>query len=149
MPDPVPIVSPVVPLFMAPLLMPAPGLGRSVRLEPLAGFAAAGETAESPGGVVEVVLALCANAGEPVKTSADAAAIHTFFMASFPFVTPDATGFAGLCVSRQVGTTPMSLGDIRVGSHAVRIERDGYRIWTAPVNVTAGEQNRVTASLEK
>jgi hypothetical protein len=50
---------------------------------------------------------------------------------------------------RQMGTTPLSLGDVRVGSHAVRLERDGYRLWTAPVKVTAGEQNRVTASLEK
>jgi hypothetical protein len=109
-PDPVPIVSPVVPLFMAPLLMPAPGLGRSVRLEPLmVGFPVAGETAASPGGVLEPVLAFCASASVLVKTSADAAAIHAFFIFYFPHsVAPDAAGFAGsgLCVSGQVGTTP-------------------------------------------
>jgi hypothetical protein len=80
-PDPVPIVSPVVPLFMAPLLMPVPGLGRSMRIEPPAGFAVAGETAASPGGVVELVLAFCACANELAKTSADTAAIHAFFIA--------------------------------------------------------------------
>ena len=50
---------------------------------------------------------------------------------------------------RPAGTTPVSIEAVRAGSHAVRIERDGYRIWTAPVKVAAGEQNRVTASLEK
>ena len=49
---------------------------------------------------------------------------------------------------RPAGTTPVSIEAVRAGSHAVRIERDGYRIWTAPVKVAAGE-NRVTASLEK
>jgi hypothetical protein len=103
--DPVPIVSPVVPLFMAPLLMPAPGLGRSVRLEPLmVGLPVAGETAESPGGVVEPVLAFCASASELVKTSDDSAAIHAFFIAVFPHSI--ASEAAGACVSGQVGTTP-------------------------------------------
>ena len=58
-------------------------------------------------------------------------------------------GATVLIDGRPVGTTPVTLGEVRVGSHAVRIERDGYRIWTAPVKVAAGEQNRVTASLEK
>jgi len=58
-------------------------------------------------------------------------------------------GATVLIDGRPVGTTPVTLGDVRVGSHAVRIERDGYRIWTAPVKVAAGEPNRVTASLEK
>jgi hypothetical protein len=62
-------------------LMPAPGLGRSVRVEPPAGFAVAGETAASPGGVVELVLAFCACANEPANASADSAAIHVFFIA--------------------------------------------------------------------
>jgi hypothetical protein len=103
------MVSPVVPLFKAPLLMPAPGLGRSVRLELTAGFAVAGETAASPGGVVEPVLAFSASASELVKTSADTAAINARFMAISPHsVASEATGYAGgsACVSGQVGTTP-------------------------------------------
>jgi len=50
---------------------------------------------------------------------------------------------------RVAGTTPLNLGDVRAGNHAVRIERDGYRTWTSTVAVTGGEQSRVTASLEK
>src|SRR5262249_11308842 len=30
---------------------------------------------------------------------------------------------------RPVGTTPMSLSDVPAGTHAVRLERDGYRFW--------------------
>jgi hypothetical protein len=75
-PGPVPIVSPVVPLFIAPLLMPAPGLERLVPFEPSpAGLTVAGDTAESPDGVVEPVLALCASASELVKIIADTAMI--------------------------------------------------------------------------
>ena len=59
---------------------------------------------------------------------------------------PGATVFID---GRAAGTTPLSLGDVRAGNHAVRIERDGYRAWTSAVTVTGGEQNRVTASLEK
>ena len=50
---------------------------------------------------------------------------------------------------RHVGTTPMNLGELRAGNHAVRLERPGYRIWTSGVSISAGEQNRITASLEK
>jgi hypothetical protein len=50
---------------------------------------------------------------------------------------------------KPVGTTPLSLNSVNAGSHAIRIERDGYRRWTSAVRVVAGEQNRVTASLER
>ena len=50
---------------------------------------------------------------------------------------------------RHAGTTPLRLSDVRTGNHAIRIERDGYRMWTGGVAVSAGEQNRITASLEK
>jgi len=58
-------------------------------------------------------------------------------------------GATVLVDGRQVGTTPMSLGDVRAGNHAVRLERDGYQTWTSAVTVAGGEQNRVTASLER
>ncbi len=50
---------------------------------------------------------------------------------------------------RAVGTTPISLGDVRAGNHSVQLERDGYRTWAGSIAITGGEQNRVTASLEK
>jgi hypothetical protein len=48
-----------------------------------------------------------------------------------------------------VGTTPMALTSVPVGSHAIRLEHDGYRHWSSSVRVVASEQNRVTASLER
>jgi hypothetical protein len=83
-PDPVPMVSPVVPLFIAPLLTPAPRLGRSLeRLAPVepAGLTVAGDTAASP--VVEPVPAFCASASELVKRTADTAAIDANFISNF------------------------------------------------------------------
>ncbi len=48
-----------------------------------------------------------------------------------------------------VGTTPMALPSVAAGSHAIRLEHDGYRRWSSSVRVVASEQNRVTASLER
>jgi serine/threonine protein kinase len=58
-------------------------------------------------------------------------------------------GASVLVDGQPAGTTPLRLSDVKAGKHAVRLERDGYRIWTAGVNVPAGESSRVTASLEK
>jgi len=51
--------------------------------------------------------------------------------------------------NKLAGTTPLSLPNLAAGSHAVRLERDGYRRWSSSVRVVAAERNRVTASLEK
>jgi hypothetical protein len=48
-----------------------------------------------------------------------------------------------------VGTTPMVLPSVPAGSHAIRLEHDGYRHWSSSVRIVASEQNRVTASLER
>jgi hypothetical protein len=50
---------------------------------------------------------------------------------------------------KLVGTTPMVLPSVSAGSHAIRLERDGYQRWSSSVRVVASEQNRVTASLER
>ena len=50
---------------------------------------------------------------------------------------------------KLVGTTPMSLPTVPAGAHAVRLEHDGYRRWSASIRVVASEPNRVTASLER
>ena len=50
---------------------------------------------------------------------------------------------------KLVGTTPMALPSVPAGSHAIRLEHDGYRRWSSSVRVVASEQNRVTASLER
>jgi len=58
-------------------------------------------------------------------------------------------GAAVFVDGRRVGRTPLNLNGVRAGSHAVRLEREGYRVWRADVPIAAGQQNRVTASLGK
>ena len=51
--------------------------------------------------------------------------------------------------NRPAGSTPTSIPDLPAGPATVRIEMDGYRVWTAKVHVNTGEQTRVAASLER
>jgi hypothetical protein len=46
-----------------------------------------------------------------------------------------------------VGTTPVVLTRMRVGSRAVRIERDGHQRWTGVVQIIAGRRTTISASL--
>src|SRR5258708_1203540 len=83
-PCPVPIVSPGVPVLMAPVAMPGPGLERLSLLElALDGFDVAGETAASPVVVVEPVLAFWASETEVAKVAATATAMMASFILSF------------------------------------------------------------------
>jgi hypothetical protein len=50
---------------------------------------------------------------------------------------------------RLVGTTPLTLPAVAAGEHHLRLARPGFRPWIATVDVTGGESNRVTASLEE
>ncbi len=46
-----------------------------------------------------------------------------------------------------VGSTPLVLEDLPVGSRAVRIEADGYQRWSASTQVVANQQTSVSATL--
>jgi hypothetical protein len=58
------------------------------------------------------------------------------------------TGATVFVDGKRIGTTPLSLPSVAIGAHAVRLELKGFRPWSASVRVTAGEKNRVAASLE-
>jgi serine/threonine protein kinase len=49
---------------------------------------------------------------------------------------------------RDVGTTPLQLSKIDIGSHVVRLELAGHQTWTSAARVVAGSTARVTGSLE-
>ena len=57
-------------------------------------------------------------------------------------------GATVLLDGRSVGQTPLTLADVPVGAHVVRIELAGKKPWTSSARVTAGETARVTGSLE-
>ena len=46
-----------------------------------------------------------------------------------------------------VGSTPLTLENLPVGSRAVRIEADGYQRWSSSTQVVANQQRRVSATL--
>jgi len=48
---------------------------------------------------------------------------------------------------RPVGSTPVILADLPVGSRVVRLEAEGYQTWSAAIRVIANQQTRVTATL--
>jgi hypothetical protein len=49
---------------------------------------------------------------------------------------------------RNVGQTPLSLPEVPIGAHVVRLELEGKRTWTTSTRVVAGDTSRVTGSLE-
>jgi hypothetical protein len=46
-----------------------------------------------------------------------------------------------------VGTTPLLLQDVPVGSRVVRIDLDGHERWSASVRIVVNEETRLTATL--
>jgi PEGA domain-containing protein/protein kinase-like protein len=50
---------------------------------------------------------------------------------------------------RAVGDTPLTVPDVRIGSHVVRLELADHRSWSSSTRVTAGQQARVTGSMER
>jgi PEGA domain-containing protein len=50
---------------------------------------------------------------------------------------------------QAVGSTPVTIRQLPAGSHVVRVEADGYEIWSAAIRVVADQQTRVTAQLRQ
>jgi hypothetical protein len=58
-------------------------------------------------------------------------------------------GATVLLNQRPVGKTPVLLTSVRTGSYVLWIEREGYNRWTAAVLVSAVNQTRINAKLER
>lgn len=50
---------------------------------------------------------------------------------------------------KPVGVTPLRVGDVRIGTHVVRLELPDHRLWSTTARVAAGQEQRVTGSLER
>ena len=79
-----------------------------------------------------------------------------------PFVRAPSASFTGsiyvdsrprgarvLIDGRFAGTTPARILDVTIGSHVVRLELADHRSWTVSTRVAAGEEARVSGSLER
>jgi hypothetical protein len=49
---------------------------------------------------------------------------------------------------KTMGQTPLTVPEVAIGAHVVRIEMAGKKSWTSLARVTAGKLERVTGSLE-
>ena len=49
---------------------------------------------------------------------------------------------------KSIGVTPLTMPNVAIGSHIVKLEMAGKKPWTASTSVTAGQIARVTGSLE-
>jgi len=65
------------------------------------------------------------------------------------YVDSNPRGARVLIDGRPMGTTPASIPDIPIGSHVVRLELADHRVWTSATRVAAGQETRVTGSLER
>jgi hypothetical protein len=81
--------------------------------------------------------------------SAPAASATTGQFAGALTVDSRPQGAAVFIDGKLAGATPLRVPAVPAGEHAVRLEREGYRRWTASVRIVASGQNRVTASLER
>jgi hypothetical protein len=50
---------------------------------------------------------------------------------------------------KLMGTTPVRIPEIPVGSHVVRLQLEDHRDWSTSTRVTAAQESRVTGSLER
>jgi hypothetical protein len=50
---------------------------------------------------------------------------------------------------RPIGKTPMTIPDVSIGFHDIRLELSGFKEWSTTVGVKAGSATRVAASLEQ
>jgi hypothetical protein len=58
------------------------------------------------------------------------------------------TGAAVFIDQQHLGETPLHLTRFRAGSHAIRIEHEGYERWTTATLVPTDKQTRVSAELQ-
>ena len=64
-------------------------------------------------------------------------------------VDSDPVGARVFVNGEPVGSTPVVLPDVPVGSRVVRIEADGYEHWSSAIRVVANQETRVAATLRR
>jgi hypothetical protein len=98
-----------------------------------------------------VVAARPAPKGPPAREAAptrDAATTRDRFSGSL-FVASNPPGARVFVDGRPFGTAPARIPGIPIGAHVVRLELPDHRIWTTSTRVSAGQETRVTGSLER
>ncbi len=50
---------------------------------------------------------------------------------------------------RDLGPTPLTVRQLRPGTHTLELRMPGYRLWTERITVAAGDRRQITAALER
>jgi hypothetical protein len=87
-------------------------------------------------------------ASRPAPARAPERAASTTYTGSV-FVDSRPRGATVFIDGKSVGVTPLSVPEIAIGSHVVRLELPDHRIWSSATRVVSGETARVTGSLER
>lgn len=64
------------------------------------------------------------------------------------FVDSRPQGAKVFIAGKEYGKTPLRIPEVPIGSHVVRLELPDHSSWTKPIRVAAGQEVRVTGSLE-
>jgi hypothetical protein len=110
----------------------------SVRLQRAAGGAASRTPAAAP--PAPPAPSRGRASGEPARSAGFTGSIY---------VDSRPRGARVLVDGRPRGITPVTISDLPIGSHVVRLELEDHRPWTASRQVSSGQQERVTGSLER
>jgi hypothetical protein len=104
-------------------------------------------TSDAPERVVSLRLQQAARAAAPPppETPASAPGVYTGSI----YVDSRPRGARVSVDGKPVGVTPLRVPEIRIGSHVVRLELPDHRIWSSTATVVAGQERRVTGSLER
>ncbi len=106
-------------------------------------------TAGSPVAAVELALIELGDTSPPAAAPAAQPAPSAVAVETGTVMVNTRPGGAEVYVDgRLVGATPLTLVDVAPGSHAIRLVRAGYREWTTTIDVAAGQEVLVAASLE-
>ncbi len=85
----------------------------------------------------------------PTATSREAAPAPSTAFSGTVFVDSLPRGATILLDGKPVGTTPSTITDVAIGTHVFRLELADHHYWTTSRRVVAGEETRVTGSLER
>jgi hypothetical protein len=84
----------------------------------------------------------------PAPSRAEPQAGSTVFTGSI-YVDSRPRGARVTVDGKPAGVTPLRVPDVRIGTHVVRLELADHRWWSTTTRVTAGQEQRVTGSLER
>jgi len=81
----------------------------------------------------------------PPQAAAPPAAARAAAFLGRLLVDSDPAGARVTLNGKAVGTTPLRLADMPIGSKAIRVDMDGHQAWSSVVRIVANQETRVNA----